>query len=308
MERMPFRKLLFSFLLCGFLPLSGARADTQLSRYLHIFADFPSAGLNQVPCLPTSNDRFDQSAEGFAARTRTNDLYGMPGWTRSQGTRFHKGVDILPVSFEKTTQTVKIQYYDPKTRKNFSRKEPVLIPKDEIYSILDGVVVVANSDESRSGYGRYIMIEHRFANREPFISMYAHLDKLKVKEGEQVKLGDHIAYMGRTSSNPGGRTYLKAIPHCHFEIGRVINRNFPSTSLAKGLFPQMLGRQFDPRNIQPYNPLEFLQHFKARPRALVLAEHTTTEAPTETVEAPQSDAAEAGGQSVEPFGTKLRSR
>lgn len=242
----------------------------------HTFAEFPSEGLSQRPCLPTPNTKLlDEETEGYAARTRTNPTYGLPGWTRSQGGRFHKGVDILPVSYERSGQTVSIEYYDPKTSRSFSRNEPVLVPHDEIYAILDGKVAVANTRSERSGYGRYIMIEHRFRDGSPFISMYAHLEGVEVEEGQAVRRGDRIGLMGRTSSSSEGRRYLMAIPHCHFEVGRVIDPGFASTKAARALSPPMLGGRYDPRNIQPYNPITFLREFRAQPRSAGMLTKTT---------------------------------
>ena len=238
------------------------------SPLLHVFAEFPSEGLAQQPCFPTPNTKLlDGGVEGSAARTCTNPTYGMPGWSRSQGARFHKGVDILPVRVERAKGVVNIEYYDPKTSRSFSRNEPVLVPRDEVYSVLDGVVVVANSRSERSGYGRYVMIEHRFRDGSPFISMYAHLDRVDVEEGRSVRRGEHLGMMGRTSSQPGGRRYLSAIPHCHFEVGRVIDPQFASTKAARTMRPPILGRAYDPRNIQPYDPIEFLREFRAQARS-----------------------------------------
>jgi len=250
------------------LAYEGETSSSKLSELLHVFAKLPSCGLSQTPCLPTPNDRiYEDDRLGYVARSRTNDQYGFPGWTRSQGERFHKGMDILPIHFEKTKETVRISYYDANTGRSFSKNEPVLVPKDEIFSILDGVVVMANKHEQNSGYGRYIIIEHQFADGASFISMYAHLNWLEVKQGDPVHRGDRIGWMGRTSSDSGGRTYLKAIPHCHFEVGRVIDPNFANTRTAKLLYPRMLGGKFDPRDIQPYDPLVFLTTFKAQPKS-----------------------------------------
>jgi hypothetical protein len=242
-------------------------ADSQPSKLLHVWADFPSSGLSQIPCLPTLNDHLSSDNNlGFVARIKTNDFYGMPGWTRDLGERFHKGVDILPIHFEKSEKTVKIDYYDPKAKKSFSENEPILVPKDEIFAILDGIVIVANTDEQRSGYGRYIMIQHKFANGSPFVSMYAHLNRVDVKEGDEIHRGDHIAWMGNTSSSSGGRMYLQFVPHCHFEVGRIIDTNFVNTKYAKLLYPRIIGGNADPRNMQPYDPLQFLLTYRAEPR------------------------------------------
>lgn len=240
--------------------------SARLSDLLHVFARLPERGLTQRPYLPTPNRALiDGDRDHFAAKTVTNGEYGMPGWTRGQGGRFHKGVDIRPVEFERGKGTVRIDYYDAKTGRDFTRNEPVLIPKDPIFATLDGTVVVVNENEARSGYGRYIMIEHTFADGSPFISMYAHLNRVEVSEGETVRGGQRIGWMGCTSSKSGGRDYLKAIPHCHFEIGRVIDPNFPKTREARRMSPPMLGGKYDPRNIQPYNPVDFLLTYRAQP-------------------------------------------
>lgn len=271
-----FRMLVGCSVLSVIMTGSSAHADVKLSTLLHVFADLPEAGLFQTPGFPTPNEALtDDSVTGFAARSRTNEEYGLPGWTRSLGSRFHKGVDILPTQFEKTTNTVRIDYYDPKTKRDFSRNEPVLVPKDPVFTILDGIVVVANTNERRSGYGRYAMIEHRFTDGSTFISMYAHLNRLLVNVGDTVRRGDQIGWMGQTSSSRGGRTYLKAIPHCHFEVGRVINPDFASTSTARNLYPKTIGGKYDPRNIQPFHPIQFLRHFRAHAGgAPSLASHT----------------------------------
>jgi hypothetical protein len=253
-------------------------ADSQPSKLLHVFADFPKCGLDQQPCFPTPNDRLEaDNLEEFAARIRTNDQYGMPGWTRDLGERFHKGVDIRPIHFEKSGQTVKIDYYDPKTKKNFVEYEKIIIPKDEIFSVLDGTVLVANQEDQRSGYGRYVMIQHKFSDGSPFLTMYAHMSQVDVTPGVRLSRGDHIGWMGNTSSSSGGRMYLKFVPHCHFEVGRIINNNFVNTKYAKLLYPRILGGNADPRNIQPFDPIQFLKTFKAESRAQLVKSTPTNE-------------------------------
>jgi hypothetical protein len=246
--------------------MSGNTLNAKSRDLSHTFATPPEIGLTEVPCLPTQNGNIYQVDEqGFTARTRSNPMYGFPGWTREGGARFHKGVDILPVDYEKADQTVTLSYYDPKTKKTRSVKEPVIIPKDEVYSILDGVVVVANENPNRSGYGKSVTVQHRFADGTRFISMYAHLDRLDVKQGQTIQAGKRIGWMGSTSSSPGGRTYLKIIPHLHFEVGKVIRDTSPKVS--PNLFARVFGRIFSTNNIQPYNPIEFLQKYRAQPKS-----------------------------------------
>lgn len=232
------------------------------------FAEFPPAGLKRAPILPTPNeDIFKEDYLGYAARTDGNETYGMPGWTRNFGRRFHKGVDIVPTKWTTTDDKIEIEYASSKTRRSrsqyYTRLENVRIPQDEIYAILDGKVVVENTDSSRSGYGKYVMLEHLWADGTRFISMYAHLARIDVDEGDFVKQGTRLGIMGQTSSNSGDRRFLKAIPHMHFEVGRVIDEDFASTETSRRLNPKNFSGKYDPRNIQPYNPLEFLKKFRA---------------------------------------------
>ena len=250
---------LLSFLVC---PLRAA--DDGLSPLRKKFAEFPKAGLRQTPVLPTPNDKISSpDAAGYAARTPGNDTYGMPGWSRNFGRRFHKGVDILPTRWANTDESVEIEYIDNKTRDSFTRIEKVKIPQDEIYAILDGKVVVENTDEKRSGYGKYVILEHQWADGTPFLSMYCHLSVIIVNQGDIVAQGTQIGVMGQTSSNSGSRRFLKAIPHMHFEVGRVIDDSFASTKTSRRLYPVNFSGKYDPRNMQPYNPLEFLKKFGA---------------------------------------------
>jgi len=242
-------------------PVNGS-AD--LSPLRKKFAEFSKAGLKQIPILPTPNENiFNSDYLGYAARTPGNDTYGQPGWTRNFGGRFHKGVDILPTKWKTTDETVEIEYVDNKTHNSITRVENVKVPQDEIYAILDGKVVVENTDVSRSGYGKYVILEHKWADGTLFLSMYCHLSRIDVNKGDVVAQGTQIGMMGQSSNNSGGRRFLKAIPHMHFEIGRVIDDGFASSKTSKRLNPRNFSGKYDPRNMQPYNPLEFLKRFGA---------------------------------------------
>jgi murein DD-endopeptidase MepM/ murein hydrolase activator NlpD len=81
-----------------------------------------------------------------------------------------------------------------------------------IYASGDGVVTKA--DNTASGYGNHIVINHGFG----YETLYGHLSKYKVKRGQRVKRGDVIGYVGST-----GRSEA---PHLHYEVhkgGKVVN-------------------------------------------------------------------------------------
>jgi murein DD-endopeptidase MepM/ murein hydrolase activator NlpD len=73
----------------------------------------------------------------------------------------------------------------------------------EIYAVGSGVVSFAGD---KSGYGTAVEIDHG----NGLSSRYGHLSAVKVKEGEVVKKGDLIAWMGSTGRSTG--------PHLHLEV------------------------------------------------------------------------------------------
>jgi murein DD-endopeptidase MepM/ murein hydrolase activator NlpD len=75
-----------------------------------------------------------------------------------------------------------------------------------------GTPIVASQDGrvmfvgTRGGYGKTVMLEHD----DNFVTLYAHLSNYKVGEGDVVRQGDVIGFMGSTGRSTG--------PHLHFEI------------------------------------------------------------------------------------------
>lgn len=72
-----------------------------------------------------------------------------------------------------------------------------------IYAPADGKIVFQGED---GGYGKSIRIKHGSG----ISTRYAHLHRYAVKQGQQVKRGDIIAYMGNSGRSTG--------PHLHYEI------------------------------------------------------------------------------------------
>jgi murein DD-endopeptidase MepM/ murein hydrolase activator NlpD len=81
----------------------------------------------------------------------------------------------------------------------------------DIYATADGVVTHAGW---QSGYGKLVTIRHAFGIE----TKYAHNSKLRVKVGQRVSRGDHIADMGNTGRSTG--------THLHYEVrvnGKPVN-------------------------------------------------------------------------------------
>ncbi len=81
-----------------------------------------------------------------------------------------------------------------------------------IYATGDGVV--KRADNTASGYGNHIVIQHGYG----YETLYGHLSKYNCRAGQRVKRGDIIGYVGST-----GRSEA---PHLHYEVhkeGKVVN-------------------------------------------------------------------------------------
>lgn len=72
----------------------------------------------------------------------------------------------------------------------------------KIVSATDGMVIASSS---KGDYGKHLKIQI-----DDVIILYAHCNKLYVKEGDEIKQGQEIAEVGSTGNTTG--------PHLHFEI------------------------------------------------------------------------------------------
>ncbi|WP_453995342.1 peptidoglycan DD-metalloendopeptidase family protein [Bacillus nitroreducens] len=74
---------------------------------------------------------------------------------------------------------------------------------DHIYAVEEGIVKNSNY---KGSYGHVVFIEHP----NGYETVYAHLSKRIVQEGEKVEKGQLIGYIGSTGRSTG--------PHLHFEV------------------------------------------------------------------------------------------
>lgn len=73
-----------------------------------------------------------------------------------------------------------------------------------IYATADGMIEDINV--SFSGYGKTVKIDHGFG----FKTRYAHMHEFAVKEGQRIKRGQVIGYVGNTGTSTA--------PHLHYEV------------------------------------------------------------------------------------------
>ncbi len=78
----------------------------------------------------------------------------------------------------------------------------------DVYSTGNGMVTRVHNSRARSGYGTFIEIDHGYGYK----TLYAHLDEVLVRRGQEVKRGDVIGLVGNTGASTA--------PHLHYEVQR----------------------------------------------------------------------------------------
>ena len=117
---------------------------------------------------PTPNPAFVQGLgyNTFLQKTGPNKDFtsGAYGCVRNNGYKFHEGVDLFPL-----------------------RKDKQGKPLDTIFSAMSGHVAYINYNESKSSYGKYVVLEHP-AYVPKLYTLYGHLDSF----GEGLSVGKKI--------------------------------------------------------------------------------------------------------------------
>ncbi|PSR06326.1 MAG: peptidase M23, partial [Bacteroidetes bacterium SW_10_40_5] len=91
-----------------------------------------------------------------------------------------------------------------KTKKFHSGLDFTASPGTKVFATGEGKVVEA--EYSRRGYGNRLVIQHGYGYK----TMYCHLKKFHVEEGEKIKRGELVAEVGNTGLSTG--------PHLHYEV------------------------------------------------------------------------------------------
>lgn len=193
--------------------------------------------LNIVWPTPNSAYATGQAPEHYIQPTVSGKVEsGFFGCVRNSGSRFHEGVDLMPVSRDRKGEAT-----------------------DPVYSVMDGVVLHANAVAGNSSYGRYIVMEHRHV-QPPVITLYAHLSQIDdaVKSGAEVKAGQTIGIMGRSA---GGYTIPRERAHVHFEIGFWVSENFQSWYDWKKFGSKNTHGALNGMNIIGLDPIDFYNSY-----------------------------------------------
>jgi murein DD-endopeptidase MepM/ murein hydrolase activator NlpD len=96
-----------------------------------------------------------------------------------------------------------------------------------IYATADGSVTTAGN--TGNGYGNHVIINHGFG----YETLYGHMVRVKVQNGQAVKRGEVIGWVGSTGKSTG--------PHCHYEVHKYGEKIDPIYFFYNDLTPE----QFD---------------------------------------------------------------
>ena len=96
-----------------------------------------------------------------------------------------------------------------------------------IYATADGTVTTAGN--TGNGYGNYVVINHGYG----YETLYGHMVRVKARNGQAVKRGEVIGWVGSTGKSTG--------PHCHYEVHKNGQKIDPIYFFYNDLTPE----QFD---------------------------------------------------------------
>jgi murein DD-endopeptidase MepM/ murein hydrolase activator NlpD len=188
---------------------------------------------------PTPNKAWEegQPISAFIQPTASGDPQsGCYGDARSNGVRFHEGIDLKPLARDR-------------------RGEPM----DQIFAAMPGVVRYANHQPGDGDYGRYIVIEHTDVTPSVY-TLYAHLASVLpgIVAGAHVERGQPIAIMGHSSSSHIPRERA----HLHFEIGVMVTREFESWYEWKKFGSPNERGLWHGFNLMGFDPLDFYNQWR----------------------------------------------
>lgn len=194
------------------------------------------------PAWPTPNTAYfdGKGIADYVQPTASGETTsGLFGCARSGGAQFHEGVDLKPVSRDRSGE-----------------------PTDSVFAVLPGTIRHINRRPGESNYGRYIVIEH--TDQSPsVITLYAHLASIApgLKSGDQVARGQSIAVMGRSAS---GYAIPRDRAHLHFEIGLWLSRDFQRWYDWRKFGSRNEHGVWNGMNLIGVDPLDFYAALRAR--------------------------------------------
>ncbi|MFA5258425.1 MAG: M23 family metallopeptidase, partial [Opitutales bacterium] len=210
--------------------------------FLAAFVQAPILCDALVLVWPTPNPAFaqGQGIESFIQPTASGEpLSGAFGAVRNNGTRFHEGMDLMPVM--------------KRTRKGE--------PTDPVYAAMGGVVAHVSTVPGRSSYGRYVVLVHD-VDRVQIYTLYAHLASVAdgITQGARVDAGTVLGVMGRSAA---GYTIPKDRAHVHFEVGLRMGDDFEGWYARQKFDTPNYHGNYNGMNLTGFDPLAFFEDYRA---------------------------------------------
>jgi len=186
---------------------------------------------------PTPNRAFleGKTGEHYLQPTSSGRLESaLFGCVRNGGRRFHEGIDLRATQWDRSGEST-----------------------DPIFAIMPGRVAYVNRVAGHSGYGRYLVLEHRSPGLT-FYSLYAHLRSIPAEMvvDREVVAGEQIGVMGRSA---GGYTIPRSRAHLHLEIGFQLQRDFDRWFSRQGFGSRNHHGAWNGMNLSGMDPLDYYQ-------------------------------------------------
>jgi peptidoglycan LD-endopeptidase LytH len=206
---------------------------------LALFATVPAAARLQL-AWPTPNTAYleDRPIAEYVQPTVSGEPEsGLFGGVRGSGTKFHEGLDLLPLKRDASGEAA-----------------------DPVFAVMEGVVRYVNLKPGDSSYGRYIVVEHPGAT-PAFVSLYAHMRSVDVREGDRVARGQTLGIMGRSA---GGYSIPKDRAHLHLEMALMITTDFQRWFVAQKFGSPNHHGNYNGMNLMGVDPKDFFDEFRAK--------------------------------------------
>ncbi|MFW5706292.1 MAG: M23 family metallopeptidase [Bacteroidota bacterium] len=182
-------------------------------------------GYDNSEIISTTIQRIDQLARQLVVQSKSYDeVFAM---AKDKSEMLASIPAIVPI--EKGTQRLVSGYgmrIHPvyKTLRMHSGVDFTAPTGTPIYAPGDGVV--KKVERNRHGYGLMIVVDHGYG----YETLYAHLSKFNVRQGQKVKRGEVIGFIGNTG--------VSTAPHLHYEVIRHGKKVNPINYFFNDLSPE----------------------------------------------------------------------
>ena len=177
-------------------------AQSQLSSSINNQADVLTKAQQQEQVARTQLDQIEREAEGVAAiinQAHPTKTYASGKLAWPMHGAMEQGFGPSPYAFEPS-----ITYHGVRYRHFHTGIDIATAFGTPIRAAADGQVI--NTGFSSYGYGLHVIVSHN----PQLATLYAHMSKLAVAQGQVVKQGQVLGYEGSTGNSTG--------PHLHFEV------------------------------------------------------------------------------------------